>query len=266
MDNETFQICMFHFRCALCGASPERVLLRDYLKGWNTSSSTRLYHLLCSFGGAMKEIRDRDTRRNSKKFLNALDQLHQSILQLPFDRPLESRSLLRLINSRALFFERECPMCKTAAGERKVDNYFSDWTHACGVQTANLLYETGLILWAVLVSLPVWANGVFLQKLNKLRDQIRSTGKAMSLLECPQCGRLTTCLYGYPEPERNGFCRWCLDMGGGLGLSFSLELDAEGKPNIKKIKTDYTAPAKNAWDVLPPEVGRRLGQHIAERK
>lgn len=255
---------MFHFRCALCGASPKRVLLREYLKRWNCPNSIRLFYLLCGFGGALKEIRDSDARRNSRQFRNALDQLQQSISHLNFDRPLEFRSSLRRINSRTLFFEGACPMCETLSGERKVDNYFSDWTHACGVQTANLLYETGLILWAVLISLPAWTDGVFLQHLNNLRNQIRSTGKAMSLLECPQCGRLTTCLYGYPDPERNGFCRWCLDMGGGLGLGFSLELDAAGAPNIKKIKTDHTAPAKNAWDVLPPEVGRRLRQDIAK--
>jgi hypothetical protein len=75
-------------------------------------------------------------------------------------------------------------------------NYFTDWPHACKVQTGNLLYETGLILWAVLLDLPGWAAGDFLQRLNTARSEMRRAGKDMSLLECPQCGRLTSSLYG----------------------------------------------------------------------
>jgi hypothetical protein len=75
-------------------------------------------------------------------------------------------------------------------------NYFTDWPHDCKVQTGNLLYETGLILWAVLLGLPEWAAGDFLQRLNTARSEMRRAGKNMSLLECPQCGRLTSSLYG----------------------------------------------------------------------
>jgi hypothetical protein len=46
-------------------------------------------------------------------------------------------------------------------------------------------------------------------------------------------------------------------MGGGFGLSFRINPDPDG-PLIKKMQPDYTAPAKNVWDILPPEITKRL--------
>ena len=51
---------------------------------------------------------------------------------------------------------------------------------------------------------------------------------------------------------------WCLDMGGGLGLGFNLTFDSDGRPVISMMKTDPKAPAKNSWDILPPEIGRGI--------
>jgi len=44
--SEHFQIYMFHFRCPVCGATPERVLLRDYLRAWSIAPPYRLHSLL----------------------------------------------------------------------------------------------------------------------------------------------------------------------------------------------------------------------------
>ncbi len=43
-----------------------------------------------------------------------------------------------------------------------------------------------------------------------------------------------------------------------MGIGFSLDFDDDGKPIVNMMKTDHTAPAKNAWDILPPEIVKRM--------
>ena len=246
---------MFHFRCPLCGASPKQVLLRDYLEQWGQEKPERFYLMFSGFAGAITEVQKGHSRWLTKKFSKAVDRLQKEWSQLSFDPPLSLDSFLRTTES-GLHFEMQCPVCETAAGSRQRGNYFVDWPSACKVQTGNLLYETGLILWGVLIGLPAWAPGSFLRQLNVVRNEMRDAGREMSFLECPQCGRFTSCLYGGLEARKTGFCRWCLDMGGGMGIGFSFSIDENGKPAIEMMKVDHTAPAKNAWDILPPEVGQ----------
>ncbi|MCG3147730.1 MAG: hypothetical protein PCFJNLEI_01171 [Verrucomicrobiae bacterium] len=232
--------------------------MRDYLRGWSTASPERVWQTLGMFGGALREVQTGQSRWLTKKFAQACDRVFRNLDALPFDPPLRYASELPALNDRTWQLNTDCPVCSLPAGPRSPDRYFTAWPGACKVQTGNLLYEAGLILWAVLLGLPAWAPGNMLGGLNELRLSLRKTGKAMSLFECPQCGRLTTCLYGYPDAEKNGFCRWCLDMGGGLGLGFSVEIDSTGQPVINMLQTDHAAPGRNSWDILPPEVGRRL--------
>ena len=255
MSTEDFQSFMFHFRCPLCAASPKRVLLRDYLHRWSTASPQRLYSLLGIVGGALAEVRTGEARWLTKKFAKAAERLEGT---LRFDSSLTLNSHLSNSGHSSLFFSADCPVCHTPTGSRKPDHYFTDWPHACKVQTGNILYETGLILWSILLGLPSWASGSFLHQINAIRLELRRTGQSMSLLECPQCGRFTSCRYG---SEHEGFCRWCFDMGGGFGLSFSIDPDPDPDGpliQIKKMQPDYTAPAKNVWDILPPEITQRL--------
>jgi hypothetical protein len=258
MHTEQYQIYMFHFRCPVCAASPGRRLLRDYLQEWGNCPPDRLYSLLCNLLGALDEVENGGSRWLTKKFGKAAQRLRQAIDALAFDPPLKPDSLLIQPSSGVLHFNGKCPMCGSDKGARKPDNYFTTWSQACKVQTGNLLYESGLILWGVLLGLPSWAPGSFLRQLNLVRSELRRTGKEMSLLECPQCGRLTTGLYGTSAGENRGFCRWCLDMGGGLGLTFRVSLDSDGQPSVSMETTDHGAPAKNAWDVLPPDILKRV--------
>jgi hypothetical protein len=256
MSTEQFQIHMFHFRCPICGSTPKQVLLRDYLREWSTAPPHRVYSLLCAFSGALSEVSGGQSRWLTKKFSKAAERVQTALKELPFDPPLLPESSLK-VDSPDLRFETMCPVCSTYPGPRTRGNYFTDWPHACKVQTANLLYETGLIIWGVLLGLPHWAGGTFLQQLNAVRGEIRRAGQDMSFLECPQCGRLTSCLYG-ADAKVSGFCRWCLDMGGGMGFGFSVSFEPDGQPVIAMAKTDPAAPAKNAWDILPPEISHRL--------
>jgi len=214
MKTSDLQLYMFHFRCPLCGASLERIPLGEYLGEWQSAHSGRLHLLLGAVSGAMCEVCGGRARWRTRKFEKAVEQLQASLGRLDFDTPLIVDSFLRGPVSCRLRFERQCPVCLSKPGPRKSGRYFTAWADSCKVQVGNLLYETGLTLWPILVALPAWASGTFLKQLNAVRSAVRHAGKSMSMLECPQCGRFTTCLYGSPHPKQTGFCRWCVDMGG----------------------------------------------------
>ena len=260
MNTEQFQIFMFHFRCPVCGSSPKRVLLREYLHGWTVAPPERLYRLLCALSGALNEIRHGSAFWHTKDFCEAIHTLEQAVEELHFDPPITPDSSLRGVapdgRGGPLHFDAQCPVCESQPGPRKPHKHFTDWPHAWKDQIGSLVYETGLIFWALLVSLPSWAPGALLQKLNNLRGQLRTTGKAIELCECPQCGRLTMGFYG-SGPQETRFCRWCLDMSGGLGISISVGPDQNGDYALTMEQTDHTEAAKNSYDILPPEIKRR---------
>lgn len=257
MDRD-FQIHVFHFRCPYCGAAPEPIGLRDYLNDWAASPSTRVRKLLCCLDGALNEHVNAPKSYSTKKFRLACEKISSRISVLHGFEPLVPFSLIHAATEAdRIEATASCPFCYSAAGLRPKDNYFTTWDRACRVQMGNLLYETGLVLWGLLAHLPNWAAGQTLKELNELRLTLRRAGKQGSFLECPQCGRLGNHLYGGLEAETTGFCRWCLDMGGGLPLSFSVSVDADGKLDLKMRQCDYSAPAKNAWDILPPEISKR---------
>ena len=257
MNTEQFQIFMFHFRCPVCGSSPKPVLLREYLRSWSLAPPERLHSLLCTLSGTLNEIRRGESYWHTKNFCEAISRLENAVEELPFDPPIKPDSSLRGVAPAPLYFDAQCPVCELPPGARKPHKHFTDWPHAWNDQIGNLLYETGLIFWAVLVSLPSWASGTLLRKLNNLRGQLPSTANAMEIYECPQCGRLTTGLYGSGPPESR-FCRWCLDMSGGIGVGISVSFRPSGELAVEMTQTDHTEAAKNAWDILPPEIKRRI--------
>ena len=60
-------------------------------------------------------------------------------------------------------------------------------------------------------------------------------------------------------PQESLFCRWCLDMSGGLGISLSFGRNPSGEYALTMEQTDHTEAAKNSYDILPPEIKRRTG-------
>ena len=154
------------------------------------------------------------------------------------------------------------PACSATRrpGSRRVDNYFTTWRDACRVQTGNLLYEVGLILWTVISSLPRWADAAMLETLSAARGALHAAIRATRMMICPQCGRPTTSLGGgTSEPEADGACRWCSDMGGaavggGFGFRLSVSLSANGTPGVQVSRHDDRAAPRNDRDLLPPEV------------
>ncbi len=111
MGAEQFQIYMFHFRCPLCAASPKRILLREYLQKWSSTSPERLRLLLCAFSGALNEVRTGNARWLTKKFGKAAARLQNTLTELNFDPALNSCSHLRPSGKFNLLFDTECPVC-----------------------------------------------------------------------------------------------------------------------------------------------------------
>lgn len=258
---DSFDIHVFHFRCPHCGASPEPVLLRDYLKAWTESPPERLKRLLSSLAGALLEFTAEPAKHSTKKFRTACLRIVRKVETLSELQGLTVGSLVAAAGSRGQVIAlASCPFCHTPAGLRPLDRYFTHWSQACRVQLGNLLYETGLVLWGLLAELPGWASGKMLAELNELRLLLRKAGNDGAFLECPQCGRLGNHLYGGLTAQQSGFCRWCLDMGGGLPLGFCVAWNEQGGLEVKMTRCDYSAPARNAWDILPPEIGRRIAK------
>ena len=167
--------------------------------------------------------------------------------------PLNKAEATEDIDSDYFSFLHSCPVCHTSAGKRRKGRYFTIWELACKVQTANFLYEAGLILWGILRILPDWASGRLLTDLNQFRKRLLIACEATGLLECPQCGRFTTALYGSGISANNRFCRWCLDMTDGTVMRFSFDPYSDQNVSVEIVQPDYKSPALNSRDVLPPE-------------
>lgn len=192
----------------------------------------------------------------TKKFVRAAESVILDAEGLPELLFAGSEHTMTASTPAKLEFARDCPVCGTPAGGREQGRYFTQWADSCKVQTGNLLYETGLILWGLLKGLPSWATGEYLTALNELRHKVVIAYRAASMMECPQCGRPVTCLFGGTEAKQ-GFCRHCADMGGGLGVGLQITIDEDlfGDISIDAtiVECDPKAPAQNSRDVLPPD-------------
>src|ERR1035441_10282519 len=101
--SEQFQIYMFHFRCPVCAASPDRVLLRDYMQQWSTAPQKRLRALLCVFSGALAQIMGGQSRWITKKFAKAGARLQRAVSELPFEQIVVGNAALRVASPTTLY-------------------------------------------------------------------------------------------------------------------------------------------------------------------
>jgi hypothetical protein len=247
------ELLMFHFRCPLCGAEPDAVPLREYLSEWAKSPSSRLRHLLELFSCSLSATMSGNSRWIDRRFGNSWTSVFLSLHVISQYFPLNKVQGVEDIDYLSFSFLQDCPVCGTSAGIRGKGPYFTLWGDACKVQTANLLYETNLILWAILRRLPDWASGRFLGDLNLFRKRLLATCEATGLLECPQCGRFTTTLYGPGAPASDRYCRWCADTTRGTPIAFNFDIDSEQNVSIHSTRPDYREAALNSRDVLPQE-------------
>ncbi len=233
------RLMMFRFLCPLCGAKPSPIPLREYLQGWASASVERVNRLARRLESILRRFGPSEPRWVTQRFARSVQEAIGAATHVR--RLLDSASQAYVGGCTA---ETGCVVCGTPWGEREPDRYFTEWEQACRVQTANLLYETGLILWAIVREVPRWCDAAVLAELDSLRPALRSASKAMNILECPICHRPTTHLYGTYRP----FCRWCLDMSGGFGIGMTIRSD--GTPEL--IEPNPGAARVEDADLLPP--------------
>lgn len=206
------KLTVFHFNCPICGADPKEQYLLPYLDSWKNSSNSKIESLINIFWQILKEILDADVPRRTNKFSaalkNELEFLNSIIKFNQIDQ--YKKSIIKNTDGK-LISSFNCPFCETPAGPRSQGSYFTEWSEACGVQVANVLYEMGIVLYAVLRASPKWADSIFLKNINHILQANRKTQEATGLFECPLCGRFTTSLSGAGTEKNPYKCRWCDD-------------------------------------------------------
>jgi hypothetical protein len=161
-----------------------------------------------------------------KSFQAAADELVQALSSCLHNYALSPAPFLTARDAKHLVMQTQCPVCQMAAGTRKKDNYFTLWPEACRVQSSNLFYEIGLILFGFHSVSLAWLPAGLRQSCDTIRPLIFRLGETVGLSSCPQCGRFTSCLYGgsRSDPEK-GMCRWCLDTTGANQITITVNLE-----------------------------------------
>lgn len=241
---------IFWFNCPFCGAHPRPQTIADYLVQWKKSPESDFDALLCSYQQILLAIRGGHGSWLTKKSLAAANSLASwfdaESAPLPPNR-IENGELVAL---------SDCPVCGAVTGPRPKDRYFTEWGGACRVQVANLLYEAGIIIFSVVQVLPKWASP---ERMGRIGDLLFLNQKAMlaiSLLECPFCGRKTTCLYGDGTADNPYRCRWCLDASGCACALLSLAVEADG--SIALRVAEPSLPAKVSGTIVPWSIMARI--------
>ncbi len=238
---------IFHFNCPFCGARPGPVSLDSFLDRWRGSPESDFDALLETYRAILAEIAASEVRWKTKKFERALDRLRSW-----FGGPRSACAhQVDVCDGNRRIALSDCPLCLTSKGPRPPDRYFTLWRDACSVQVANFFYESGIVMFAILRQLPQWATPQRLGRWGDLLALNQRTLGAVGLLECPLCGRHTTCLYGDGSGDDPHRCRWCVDREGPTCITYiSLVMDEDGGIGLK-----------HSTQTLP----ERLGGHIVPR-
>ncbi|MFO8013090.1 MAG: hypothetical protein R6X20_07275 [Phycisphaerae bacterium] len=243
---------VFHFNCSFCGAHPGPMTLTCFLEHWRGSPESDFDALLDAYRTILNDIDAGVVRWKTKKFNRALGNV------LNWFGESERASAVRIDaksgDQRRVSFD--CPVCLTPAGPRPKDRYFTLWREACAVQVANLLYESGVVVYAILRQLPAWATPARLGELGDLLALNQRALASVGLLECPLCGRRTTCLYGDDSGKSPKRCRWCLDRESPACLSLGFDEDGrvtfeiEGPGSVKALGKEvipHNAVLRRDW-------------------
>lgn len=203
---------IFHFNCPVCGSHPKEQEILSCLNVWRCSPNNRIESLINIFWKILKEVLENKLIWKTKKFSAALKKEIEFLEPIViFTKNDQNKKTIIKNTYGKLISSFDCPFCETRAGARPQDNYFNEWSEACGVQVANLLYEVGIILYALLRAPASWANSKYLSILTHVLEANRKAQEASGLLECPLCGRFTTALSGVGNKDNPYRCRWCND-------------------------------------------------------
>lgn len=248
---------LFHFRCPLCGAETDELPLSEAADLWAGASKARVHFLTSSVITALREIGSGPGRWMTEKFGKSRDKLDAAHGGLFGSQSPKVLVLIEGDDRDGQFARIDCPLCLAFSGPRRGDGYFAAWSAACTIQVSNLAYESSLILWCVLRSMPEGWTGDELSQLNDLRIAVYRTGLAAAPMACPQCGRPVTCLFGGGPEDSGRHCRHCADMaGGGRGVFVTVISDPKGDAIVDGPERDAAGPARITQPLLPPDIGR----------
>jgi len=215
---------IFHFNCPVCGTHPPQLLLLDYLDTWRASPQSDFEALLGTYRDILRTLSTSELRWKTKKFTKALLLVLDAFWNVVPDSKDNVATADQIIESNT--HTTQCPLCHHEPSGEKKGPYFTDWDKACKVQVANVVYEIGIVIFSILRRLPSWASPRYLGDLGRLLLLNLKLLDAIGLMECPFCGRRTTCLYGDGSKNNPHRCRWCLDgEGGGLGIILQINED-----------------------------------------
>jgi hypothetical protein len=234
---------MFHFNCSLCGAHPTPVCLDDFLRRWRECSESEFDVLLGTYGNMLELVNEATSRWHTKKSLAATSELSEWFRLSGF----AVSTPVVVVQEGRLVTPFDCPVCLTPKGPREPDEYFAVWRDANRVQVANLLYELGLVIFAVVRQLPAWGTPKRLGEVGDLLALNQRALKAVGMNECPLCGRHSTCLFGDGSATNPYRCRWCLDAAGPLRMYLNLAEDLE----VRAVCADAPIPDTVGAGIVP---------------
>lgn len=248
---------IFRFNCPVCGAHPKEQSLISYLDLWKSSPKSKIESLINIFRQILEEILEANLPWKTSKFSAVLKKELEFLESIVNFTKIDQhkKSIIKNYDG-TLISSFDCPFCETPSGPRPRDRYFFEWSDACIVQVANVVYEVGIVLYAVVRALPSWADSKYLGILSRVLKANRKTQEATGLSECPLCGRFTTCIYGTGTKNNPCRCRWCLDRGGGIAIGITVNKDLEitvvGNKSVAPISEEIVPlPQPRREDVRP---------------
>ena len=226
---------IFHFNCPVCGSYSAEKDLRLYLKRWQNVLKEEAENLLIVFTRILKNLKTSKLKWFTKRFIDSITREIELLESIIERTKLDDDENLIIRKNDKLMTLFDCPLCGLSKGERMQGNYFSEWQNACKVQVANVLYEVGIVVFAIARSLPQWASPEYLGVIGKILKANRISQESLGLMECHFCGRFTNALSGEGTKDNPYRCRWCVDRAGGIGIVIKFNFNEE---DLKKYSID----------------------------
>lgn len=225
-------LSMFHFRCPLCGSTPDELAMTAYISLWTAPLEERLKEML-QMSSMVASTMNQSKVFKSRKFAGA-SHAFAAAVEENFGDPGFTRPFLSQ-RGQGLWMHKDCPVCKQSAGARQPDNYFTDWAGCCRVQGSNLFFEVGVVCLALNQMPARWTKHEHCQIAKKIASLAFHVCEGIGLRSCPRCGRFSGAIFGgsRTDPEK-GMCRWCLDLAGANQITIDVNLNKIVRDELRR--------------------------------
>lgn len=205
----------FHFQCPLCGAKLTEMPLSRLAEQTRNRNHQELEMLVLRVYAAVRTVAQGSSRWLTKKFQKEADAFFRIAFSDGNSELPTVADIHTVVNAKAMVLNQDCPWCRERKGPRVRDDHFTNWGEACKVQTANLCFETSLLLLTVAKDPPRWAGPDMVSYFQEIGNSLYRTACATGMMICPLCARPTNYMAGATDNKgTNGMCRWCMDRRG----------------------------------------------------